>query len=693
VDRRSFLAGAGGLLATEASWAARARSIPVSTVSKMSTPLSEVRQQSLGPWGFDLSGMDRTVRPGDSFNLYVNGGWIARAEIPADLSSYGPTVISGQVVERQLRAIIEEAAAAPPHDEDAARIGALYRSFMDEGRVERLDASLLRHEIAPILAATSHSQLALLSGRSHAGFRANLFDGFIFGDASGKKLYALHLTQGGLGLPDRDYYLQPSFGDRKAAYRDYIESLLRMADWPASSSAADAVLLLETAIAKASWSQTDRRDVSRTYNPMKLRDLPRECPGFGWEAFFQGLGVAPSTTAIVLERSAFPRLAAIFERTPLPTLKAWLAAQKLNAAASYLSRRFVEARFQFRDRKLSGQTDIEPRWKRGVSLVDSLLGEGLGREWVARYFPPANKAAVRTIVENIRSAMDARIAAVDWMTPETKAFAQEKLRRMGVKIGYPDRWRDYRGLVMRADDLVGNVRRSAAFDWDRDRNRIGQPIDLDEWAFTPQTGQAYNSFTRNEIVFCAGMLQPPNFDPQADAAINYGAVGAIIGHEISHGFDDQGRKYDAEGNLRDWWNAEDARQFESRAAALAEQFDRIEALPGLKLNGRLSLGENIGDLGGVLLALDAYKISLRGTDPPIIDGFTGEQRVMLGWAQKWRRKFRDAEIRRIVASDSHAPTGVRAEAPLRNVDAWYRAFNVAPGDKLYLPPDQRVRIW
>ena len=693
MDRRSFLTGTAGLFAGAGPSPVRAQPVPAPMRRASGAPASDLEQQSLGPWGFDLDGMDRSVRPGDSFNLYVNGGWLARTEIPADLGSYGPTVISGQVVQRQLRAIIEEAAAAPTHDKDTARIGALYRSFMDEDPLEHLDSRFFRSEIAPIAAATSRAELALLSGRSNAGFRANLFDADIFGDASGKKSYALHLMQGGLGLPERDYYLQPSFTEQKAAYRDYVEALLRMADWPAASSAADSVLGLETAIAKASWPLVERRDVSRTYNPMKLRDLVRECPGFGWEAFFQGLGVAPSTTAIVFERSAFPRLAEIFGRTPLPALKAWLAAQKLDAAAPYLSKRFVDARFEFRDRKLSGQKEPEPRWKRGVSLIDSLLGEALGRVWVARYFPPSSKAAVQAIVDNIRRAMDARIAALDWMTAPTKVFARDKLRRMGAKIGYPDRWRDYTGLTMKSDDLIGNVLRSTAFDWNRDRHRIGKPIDPYEWAFTPQTGQAYNSFTRNEIVFCAGMLQPPNFDPRADAAINYGAVGAIIGHELSHGFDDQGRKYDAAGNLRDWWSPDDARQFEARATALAEQMGRIEVLPGLTLNGRQTLGENIGDLGGVLLALDAYKLSLGGAEPPVIDGFTGEQRVMLGWAQKWRRKFREAEIRRIIASDTHPPTGVRAEAPLRNVDAWNRAFDVVPSDKLYLPPDRRIRIW
>src|SRR6185503_1615112 len=361
MDRRSFLTGAAGLLAAQAIAPVRARPMRTPTPRTRGAPASDREQQSLGSWGFDLDGMDRSVRPGDSFNLYVNGGWLARTEIPADLSSYGPTVISGQVVQRQLRAIIEEAAAAPMRDGDTARIGALYRSFIDEGPLEHLDSRFFRSEIAPIAAATSRAEVALLSGRSHAGFRANLFDADIFRDASGKKFYALHLMQGGLGLPDRDYYLQPSFAEQKAAYRNYVDALLRMADWPAASNAADSVLQLETAIAKASWPLTERRDVSRTYNPMKLRDLVRECPGFGWEAFFQGLGVAPSTTAIVFERSAFPRLAEIFGRTPLPTLKAWLAAQKLDGAAPYLSKRFVDARFDFRDRKLSGQNELEPR--------------------------------------------------------------------------------------------------------------------------------------------------------------------------------------------------------------------------------------------------------------------------------------------------------------------------------------------
>jgi putative endopeptidase len=693
MDRRSFLAGAAGTLVASAIPATKMRSAAVFAVREPPVPAGEIRQQSVGPWGFDLGGMDRSVRPGDSFNLYVNGGWLARTDIPADLPSFGPTVASGLLVQRQLRAIVEEAAASATANEDLARIGALYRSFMDQARLERLDEVPLHSEIGPIAAAASHADLARLMGRSHARFPATLFSAQIYEDPSGKKIYALNLSQAGLGLPSRDFYLDPSFAVRKAAYGDYAERLLQLAAWPRPAQAAKAVVALETSLAEASWSPAEQRDVVRTYNPMTLRQLQRESPHFAWQAFFSGAGVALQTSAIVHERGAFPRLAAIFARTPLPTLKAWLAVQTIDSAAPYLSKRFADAHFDFRQRLLSGQPVTDPRWRRGVSLVDSLLGESLGREWVTRYFPPSSKAAVRTIVENIRRAMDARIAAVEWMSLPTRDRAREKLRRMGAKIGYPDRWRDYRGLVMRPDDLVGNVLRSTAFDWQRDRNRIGKPIDPDEWAFTPQTAQAYNSLDRNEIVFCAGMLQPPNFDPRADPAINYGAVGAIIGHEITHGFDDQGRKYGWNGALRDWWAPDDARRFEARASALADQFDRIEALPGARINGRLTLGENIADLGGVLLALDAYKASLGGAESPVIDGFTGEQRVMLGWAQKWRRKTREADVRRYLGSDPHAPNGVRAEAPLRDVDSWYRAFDVVPGDKLYLPPDQRVRIW
>lgn len=655
---------------------------------------SDLRQASIGPWGFDLSGMDRSVRPGDSFNLYVNGGWLTRTEIPADLPSFGPTVVSGLTVQRQLRAIIEEAAASVrPANEDLARIGALYRSFMDEARIERLDVAPIHAELGPLAAASSHVDVAMLMGRSHGRFSATLFSAQIYEDPSGKKRYALNLSQAGLGLPSRDFYLDPALADRKAAYRVYTERLLELAGWPHQAETGRDVLDFETSLAKASWSAAEQRDVVRTYNPMTFRKLRREIPGFPWDVFFAGAGIDRETSVIVHERSAFQRLAAIFARTPLPTLKAWLAVQTIDGAAPYLSKRFVDAHFDFRQRLLSGQPQPDPRWRSGVSLVDSLLGESLGRAWTARFFPASSKATVRAIVENIRRAMDTRIAAVDWMTPKTKARAREKLRRMGAKIAYPDRWRDYRGLTMRADDLVGNILRSTAFDWQRDRNRIGRPIDPYEWAFTPQTSQAYNSLDRNEIVFCAGMLQPPNFDPLAETAINYGAVGAIIGHEISHGFDDQGRKYDADGALRDWWAPEDARRFEARAAELADQFDRIEALPGTRINGRLTLGENLGDLGGVLLALDAYKLSLNGAKSPVIDGFTGEQRVMLGWAQKWRRKSRDADVRRHLGSDPHAPNGIRAEAPLRNVDEWYSAFGVLSGDKLYLPAEQRVRIW
>lgn len=647
-----------------------------------------------GPWGLDLGAMDLAVRPGDSFNRFVNGTWLDRTEIPPDRSSYGPTVKSGEVVEQRLRAIVEETGRRGREREPRlTAMSGLYYSFMDEARIEALGTSPLEAGLKGIRSSLDHEDLARLMGASHADLRRSLFQADVSADASGSGRYVLYLSQSGLGLPDRSYYLQQGLSGLRRAYREYLTLLLELIGWVAPAASAERVLAFETELARVSWSLEERRDASRNYVPVNRADFERRAGRFPWQAFLAGAGLDGAATLILRQSSAFPRLADVFAATPLADLKAWQAAHLADRAAPYLTRRFVDAWFDFRGRALTGQLQVEPRWRRGVALVDQVLGDWLGQEFVERHFPDSAKAEVRKIVDNVRRAMENRIRSLDWMTANTKGRALAKLARLGVKVAYPDRWRDYSGLVIRADDLLGNVRRSAKFEWAFKRRRIGHPLDPNDWAFTPQTAQAYYSNSRNEIVFCAGMLQPPNFDPLADPAINYGAVGAIIGHEIVHGFDDQGRKYDGDGALRDWWSPEDAREFEARAAVLADQFNRMEALPDLHLNGRATLGENLADLGGVLLALDAYRLSLGGAEAAVIGGFTGEQRVLLGWAQKWRRKMREAEVRRIVASDTHVPNGVRAEAPLRNVDTWYEAFGVTPRDRLYLPPEQRVRIW
>jgi putative endopeptidase len=652
------------------------------------------RPPSLGPWGFDAAGMDRAVRPGDDFNRYVSGRYLDRLQIPADQSSWGETSVSGQAVQDELRLIVEGAAAgAGPQDRDTARIGALYGSFMDEARLEQLDAGPIAPELAAIRAVRTPQDMARVMGRSTGGLGTSFVRIGVGDDERNPGRIALSLRQGGLGLPDRSTYLEPQFAALRAGYQAYIRTLLTDVGWPDAAASAQAVYDLEHRVAEAHWSRQEERDPTKTYTPIDRADLPKLAPGFPWTAFFQGAGLASRGRIVEREAAAVPKLAQVFATTPLATLKAWEAFHVTDEAAPYLSRRFVEARFEFRQKQLEGQPELAPRWKRGVELVDSTLGEPLARVFVRRWFSPQAKAQAQALVGEIVAAMRRRIAAADWMSPATRSEALAKIAKLKWQVGYPDRWRDDSGLVMRRGDLLGDVERADAFEWTYERSRIGRPIDPDEWFFMPQVGQAYYSPSRNEVVVAAAVLQPPNFDPAADAAVNYGAIGAIVGHEITHGFDDQGRRYDGDGRLRDWWAPEDEQRFKARAEALARQYDAIEVLPGAHVNGELSLGENIADLGGVLLALDAYHASLKGRPAPVIDGFTGDQRVFLGWAQKWRRKFREPLLRSLLAADPHAPNDVRAAAPLRNVDAWYQAFDVKPGERMYLPPGERVRIW
>jgi len=664
------------------------------TAAEAPAPSGFTRSPRLGAWGFDLAGMDRSARPGDDFNRYANGGYLDRLQIPADQSSYGATSAYGEAVQNELRAIVEQAAARRgAQGRDAARIGALYRSYMDEARVQRLDDRPLRKSLAAIRAIRTRSQMARSMGAAQGGFGASIVSLDVNADARDPGRHQLYLNQSGLGLPDRSRYLDPQFDSVRIAYRAYIRTLLADIGWPAPDAAAADILAFETRIAEAHWSRQERRDPQAGYAATRRQDLAAAAPEFPWRDFFQGAGMSPSGPIVQRESTATPKLARIFAATPLPTLKAWQAFHVADDAAPYLSDRFVQARFRFRQQVLDGQPQIEPRWKRGVALVNATLGEPLGREFVRQWLPPATKAKAEAIVANVVAAMKARIAANDWMSGQTKAEALDKLAKLRWQVGYPDRWRDDSGLRMRADDLVGDIQRAAAFEWAFQRRRIGAPVDRDEWFFMPQAGQAYYAPTENQVVIAAAVLQPPNFDPDADPAINYGAIGAIVGHEISHGFDDQGRRYDGDGRLRDWWRPEDEQRFKTRSDVLARQFDALEVLPGLRMNGRLALGEDMADLGGILLALDAYRLSLKGGPSPIIDGFTGEQRVFLGWAQKWRRKYREPTLRALVASDPHAPGDIRAAAPLRDVDAWYAAFDVRPGDKAYLAPEQRARIW
>ncbi|HEY0625524.1 MAG TPA: M13-type metalloendopeptidase [Allosphingosinicella sp.] len=650
----------------------------------------------LGTWGIDTAGMDRSVKPGDDFFAYVNGTWAKNTQIPADRSSYGGFAILRDLSEARVRKLVEGYKLGnPATDGDQAKVAALYQAFMDVAAIEALDAKPLQPKIAAIQAVTTKDQMARLMGQALGGFGGSFFGSFVNDDSKNPDYYALYMGQAGLGLGDRELYLDAKFAPQKTRYQQYLAQMLGLAGWQNAEKAAADIVALETQIAQAHWTRAESRNRDKTYNPMTLAELQAQAPGFPWAPFMQAAGVDRAERAIVAQNTAFPKLAQIFAGADLDTLKAWQAFHTADDAAPLLSKRFVDAQFEFRNKFMLGQPQQRERWKRGVTFAEGAMGEAIGRDYVALYYPPESKAIMDKMVSDIRVAMRKRIEGLTWMSAPTKQQALDKLQNFGLKIGHPDTWRDYSGLEIRNGDLFGNVERANRFEWDFRRNRLGQRVDEAEWGMTPQTVNAYYSPVKNEIVFPAAILQPPFFDPKADPAVNYGGIGGVIGHEISHGFDDQGRKSDGKGILRDWWTAEDAAKFEAQAAKLGAQYEAYEfpTLPGMHINGRVAMGENIGDMAGITIALEAYRNLLGGKKAPVIDGFTGEQRLFLGWGQVWRTLWRDEALRQQIVNGPHSPGQTRAFAPLRNVDAWYQAFNVKPGDKLYIAPEDRVRIW
>ncbi|WP_308814509.1 M13-type metalloendopeptidase [Sphingomonas sp. GV3] len=677
-----------------------ASSLSMSATGQVTRATAAERQDSAQPerygsWGFDTSGMDRSVKPGDDWFRFVNGAWAARTQIPADRSSYGAFAVLRDISEQRLRSLISGYGAADTAHPDRMKAAILYADYMDAATADRLDAAPLIQRLAPVKAAASKDDIAGLMGRSLGGFGASFFAPGINDDAKQPDIYSLYLRQSGLGLGDRDLYLDPKFAPQVARYRQYVAQMLTFAGWPDPAASADAVVAMETRLASAHWTRAQSRDRDKTYNPMTLAQLTAQAPGFAWPTFFKAAGIDSADRVIVAQNTAFPGIAKVFTDTDLSTLKAWEAFRIADDMAPLLSKRFVDAHFDFRSKFLNGQPQQRERWKRAVAFTENGIGEGIGRDYVALYFPPESKAKMDRLVGNLRVALAGRIRNLTWMGPATKAQALDKLQGFNVKIGYPDKWRDYTALQVRPHDLVGNAEAAQRFEWDYRRRRIGNPVDKAEWGMTPQTVNAYYNSVKNEIVFPAAILQPPFFDPKADDAVNYGGIGGVIGHEISHGFDDQGRKSDGHGVLRDWWTAEDATKFEAQASRLGGQYEAysFDGLPGIHINGRASMGENIGDLGGVLIALDAYHNSLGGKPAPVIDGFTGDQRFFLGWGQVWRTLFRNEALRQQLVSDPHSPGQIRAVNPLRNVDAWYAAWNIDPGQKQYLAPEDRVRIW
>jgi putative endopeptidase len=608
-------------------------------------------------------------------------------------------------MEAQLHELMEDAAMAPDAKGNAAKVGAFYSVFMDEGQAERLGAAPLQPELAAIRAAGGRAALARLMGEGQGGLYPELFGIAIDADLKRPDRYAFYVHQSGLGLPDRDYYLKPELAAKKDAYRGYAAKLLALAGWPDPDKGADAAIAFETRVAEASWTKVQQRDVPALYNPMSPAELAGFAPGFDWSAYLAAAGVAAKPSLIVGEKSAFPKLAALYAATPLDDLKAWMAFRVADAAAPYLSKAFVDAHFEMHGRTLTGQSQIRPRWKRAIIAVGGgdcgadpascfgTINWAVGDLYASRYFPPETKAKVAALVDNLKAAFRARLERLDWMGPETKREALKKLDTYTIKVGYPDApQRDYSSLAIRRDDLLGNVRRAAAAEWAFLVRRSDGPVDRGEWLMTPQTNDAYNGSLR-DIVFPAGILQAPIFDAAADPAINYGGIGGVIGHEMTHGFDDQGRTIDAAGALRDWWTAADAAAFNARAARLGAQYATYEPVPGLHINPGLTMGENIADLGGLSIALDAYHRSLGGRPAPVIGGLTGDQRVFLGWAQAWAGKAQPDSIRQQTIGDPHSFRKYRVNGVVRNIDGWYSAFAVKPGEALYLAPPDRARIW
>ena len=648
--------------------------------------------------GVYLQNVDKAVRPQDDFYRHVNGQWLTATQIPPDRSNYGAFSLLEEGAERDLHAILEEAARAnAPQGSDTQKIGDFYASYMDEAGIEARGLAPLEPEFARIAALRSKQQLAEYIGYSQRLFVNHPFAYFVGIDEKNSTEYVSILYQTGLGMPDRDYYLSDDerLKGVRTKYQTYVKDLLALSGTPNAPQAAEKIFAIEKRLAQAHWTRVQNRDAEKTYNRYELAALAKLMPSFDWNAFFAGARVPVSKVkaVVVTQPSYFEALDKVFAEVPVADWRVYLRYKLLNVYATDLSARFVQLHFDFNQGAVSGIQENKPRWKRGVDTVENAVGELAGKVYVERHFSQEAKRRIDELVGNLLVAYGHGIDDLEWMTPATKQKAHTKLARFTTKIGYPDKWRDWSALEVRRDDLVGNDMRAAAVVFDRVVNKLGGPIDKTEWLMTPQTVNAYYNPPANEIVFPAAILQPPFFNVAADDAVNYGAIGAVIGHEISHGFDDQGRRYDGDGNLNDWWAAEDNEEFTRRAKLLGAQYSALSPLPGLNLNGDLTMGENIADLAGLAMAYRAYQLSLKGKPAPVIDGFTGDQRFFIGWAQGWARKYREDELRKRLLTDPHSPSEYRTNAVVVNLPQFYSAFDVKPGDKMYRAPEQRVKIW
>ncbi|QVL34240.1 hypothetical protein KIH39_10135 [Telmatocola sphagniphila] len=644
--------------------------------------------------GIDKSTFDTAVRPQDDLYLNVNGNWMKTSQIPGDRPAIGAFFDLRDLSEKRLLGIIEEAAKIKDNP-DAKKIEDLYATFMDEAEAEKLGLSPIQPELQIVSSISDKTSLVkALAALQKIGI-PGLFGSSVRTDSKKSDQYIVYVGQGGLGLPGESYYREPKSEKIRKAYVAHIGKMLTLAKFPSPEKTAERIMAMETAIAKGHWDNVRNRDADQTYNKVTRAQLKALAGDLNLDTWFEGMGLGEIKELIVAQPSYLTDLSKVVDQYSLDDWKQYLTWRILGTRASLLSKDFVQENFDFYGKTLQGTPEMQPRWKRGVALVEESMGEAAGKLYVAKYFPPAAKEKMKILVANLIEAYRVDIKSLDWMSPETKVKALDKLSKFTPKIGYPDVWRDYTKLEIKRGDLVGNARRAAEFRLNYQLNKLGKRVDRTEWGMTPQTVNAYYNPGLNEIVFPAAILQPPFFDLNVDDAVNYGGIGAVIGHEIGHGFDDQGAKYDGDGNLKDWWTAEDKKEFQKRTKMLIAQYNAFEPkqLPGLHVNGALTIGENIGDLGGLTIAHKAYMISLQGKPSPVIDGMTGPQRLFIGWAQVWRSKYRDEALSRRLATDPHSPSEFRCNGVIRNLTEFYDAFGVKEGDKLWLPKEERVRIW
>ena len=655
---------------------------------------AKAEKPAFGTWGVDLADRDTSVAPGDDFFLYVNGSWYKRTAIAPDRTFVGIDSVLNDQTDRNVRAIVEDMAKnAGQSGKTGQQVGDFYASWMDEAGIEAKGTAPLQTVLARIARVKDRAGLiALFSGQS---FTAPIGIGII-PDPADPTRYVAFAGQSGLGMPNRDYYLLEGakYDAFRKSYLDYVVKMQTLAGIADAEGKADRIIALETAIAKEHWTPERSRDIKEIYHPMNRAQMMALAPQFEWDSLLRQAGLANVETVVVAQTTAIAAAGKMLDTVPLQTWKDYLAYHFIRTHASYLPHAFDQANFDFFSKTLRDVPAQRERWKRGVQLVNDALGEAVGQIYVERHYPPASDAQMGELIANLRAALQERIEKNDWMDEPTKKEALAKLASFDPRTGHPPKYIDYSSLVVKRDDLLGNVMRSDDFEWQLQLSRLPKPVDRTLWEMTPQTNNAYYDPFQNQITFPAAILQPPYFDPRADPAANYGSIGATIGHEIGHGFDDQGREFDAAGKLRDWWTAASAKKFEERTAILVKQYDGYEPLPGVHIKGQLTLGENIGDLGGLEMAYSAYRryVATHG-EPPVIDGLTGDQRFFIAYGYSWQSKQREGALRQQLLTNEHSPAMFRVNGVVRNVDAWYKAFNVKPGDKLYLPPEQRVHIW